>query len=56
MSGSGHFTRLRPTERAVNAPDRGNAIGRGGQLQIGGELRIARGDRNQGARFTVLFS
>jgi len=24
--------------------------------QIGGELRIGRGDRNQGARFTVLFS
>jgi two-component sensor histidine kinase len=24
--------------------------------QIGGELRIGRGDRNQGARFTVAFS
>jgi two-component sensor histidine kinase len=24
--------------------------------QIGGELRIGRGDKNQGARFTVLFS
>ena len=24
--------------------------------QIGGELRIARGDNNQGAQFTVLFS
>ncbi len=24
--------------------------------QIGGELRISRGDKNQGARFTVLFS
>ena len=24
--------------------------------QIGGELRIGRGDRNQGTRFTVLFS
>ena len=24
--------------------------------QIGGELRIGRGDNNQGARFTVLFS
>jgi two-component sensor histidine kinase len=24
--------------------------------RIGGELRIGRGDQNQGARFTVLFS
>jgi len=27
-----------------------------GDRRIGGELRIGRGDNNQGARFTVLFS
>jgi two-component sensor histidine kinase len=41
-------------------PAAGNGLGlriiRSLVKQIGGELRIGRGDRNQGARFTVLFS
>jgi hypothetical protein len=41
------------------SPQRGRSlhvIFENGDRRIGGELRIGRGDNNQGARFTVLFS